>query len=130
MGHTHTSALSRARCALSRARCALCCRSAPMLWVRALALLQHTAARARLAYLPGRSRHQGSCRDTKGCVATLVPMPCPGRVTAPNSGRDPKQARPCHDTNFRSPCSLRVATPRAMSRHPNGCPRHDMKIMC
>ena len=68
-------------------------------------------------------------RDTKGHVATPVPLPCPGRVATPNSGRDPKQARPCRDTNFRSPCSLRVATPRAMSRHPNGCPRNDMKIM-
>ena len=35
----------------------------------------------------------------------------------------------CSDTNFRSPCSLCATKLRAMSRHPNGCPRHDMKIM-
>ena len=37
-------------------------------------------------------------RDTKGCVATPGPLPCPGQVETPNSGRDPKQARTCHDT--------------------------------
>ena len=42
-----------------------------------------------------------ACRDTKKCVATQPQLPC----------------------------SFRVATPRAMSRHPHGCPCHDMEIM-
>ena len=61
-------------------------------------------------------------------------MPRPGRDTKLRLRPQESQAMSRHqkvfrNTNFRSPCNLRVATPRAMSQHPNGCPRHNMKIM-
>ena len=66
-----------------------------------------------------RSRHSSRSPVSRHekCVATSNWL---NHVATPKSVSRP---------NFKLPCSLRVATLKAMSRHPNGCPHHDMKIM-
>ena len=125
----------RAHYAHCRAHCThaarkLPCRClAPMSWACALTLSPCTAAHTRPACPPGRSRHLRLCRDIRPPA-----MPRLGRDTKLRSRPQASQAmsqhqKECHDTNFRSPCNLRVAMPRAMSQHPNGCQHHGMKIM-
>ena len=92
-------------------------------------------------------KETSSCRDTKKCVATptgpslerhqfLIATPKGQPMSRHHeSCRDTKLHVPCRDTKKcvatqpQLPCSFRVATPKAMSRHPNGCLRRDIKIM-
>ena len=92
-------------------------------------------------------KETSSCRDTKKCVATptgpslerhqfLIATPKGQPMSRHHeSCRNTKLHVPYRDTKKcvatqpQLPSSFRVATPKAMSRHPNGCLRRDIKIM-
>ena len=59
--------------------------------------------------------------DTKGRVATLVPLPCLGLVTTPNLSRDPLEARPCRDIKSHVATPLQPTVGLFRLRHQKSC---------